>query len=133
MRDHAGLHRLGTDPDMGATQEVARTRPEDAAVADSPLTLAVDNDRDIFDPAREDHFIRRDGKVYASQYNSGLRILDGTDILSGDAPELAYFDTAPYSDGVSFNGAWSNYPFFESGSVVLSNIETGLFILKPTI
>lgn len=75
----------------------------------------------------------RDGKIFASQYNSGLRILDASDMASGEAPELAYFDTAPYSEGVSFNGAWSNYPFFESGSIVLSNIETGLFILKPTI
>lgn len=72
-------------------------------------------------------------KVFASQYNSGLRILDASDILSGDAPELAFFDTAPYSDGVSFNGAWSNYPYFASGNVVVSNIETGLFMLKPTV
>ena len=53
----------------------------------------------------------------------------------GTAPEAAYFDTADYCDdttagGVVFQGAWSVYPYFASGSIVLSNIETGLFMLK---
>lgn len=32
-----------------------------------------------------------------------------------------------------FSGAWNNYPFFESGVVVLSDIDRGLFLLKPTL
>lgn len=31
-----------------------------------------------------------------------------------------------------FNGAWSVYPFFDSGTVIVSGIEQGLFVLKPT-
>ena len=38
----------------------------------------------------------------------------------------------PSSDSASFNGAWSNYPYFESGNVIVSGIEQGLFVLRPT-
>ena len=29
-----------------------------------------------------------------------------------------------------FAGSWSNYPFFESGTIVVSSIKEGLFLLK---
>mmetsp|Transcript_5018 Transcript_5018/g.10095 ORF Transcript_5018/g.10095 Transcript_5018/m.10095 type:complete len:163 (-) Transcript_5018:55-543(-) len=31
-----------------------------------------------------------------------------------------------------FPGAWSNYPFFPSGVVIISGIEQGLFVVKRT-
>src|SRR6185369_9060973 len=39
----------------------------------------------------------------------------------------------PADDVPSFNGAWSNYPFFASGVVVVSGIEQGLFVLRPIL
>ncbi|HFE45923.1 MAG TPA: choice-of-anchor B family protein, partial [Nannocystis exedens] len=30
----------------------------------------------------------------------------------------------------TFNGAWGNYPYFESGIIVVSDIERGLFVLR---
>jgi len=44
--------------------------------------------------------------------------------------EVAYFDTYPADDGAQFNATWSNYPYFESGNIIVSDIEQGLFILK---
>ena len=32
----------------------------------------------------------------------------------------------------SFNGAWSNYPFFDSGIIVISDMARGLFVVRPT-
>jgi hypothetical protein len=32
-----------------------------------------------------------------------------------------------------FAGTWSNYPYFASGIVIVSNIEDGLYILKPDL
>ena len=32
-----------------------------------------------------------------------------------------------------FSGAWNNYPFFDSGVVVISDINRGLFLLKPNL
>ena len=71
--------------------------------------------------------------TYQSNYRAGLRILDITDIANGNLSEEAFFDVYPGSDSTSFNGAWSNYPFFDSGIVIVSGIEQGLFILRPNL
>ncbi len=56
-----------------------------------------------------------------------------TDPSTGSLEEVAFFDTHPENDGQSFSGAWSTYPFFESGVVLVSDISRGLFVLMPTI
>lgn len=33
----------------------------------------------------------------------------------------------------SFNGAWSNYPYFDSGIIIVSDMERGLFVLRATM
>src|SRR5690606_27088406 len=38
----------------------------------------------------------------------------------------------PETDAAQFNGAWSVYPYFASGTVVISGIEGGLFVVRPT-
>ena len=44
---------------------------------------------------------------------------------------MASFDTAPFADNVKgFAGSWSNYPYFESGVIVVSSQAEGVFILK---
>ncbi len=70
-------------------------------------------------------------RVYESNYTSGLRILDISDIASGIMEPLGYFDTYPSHDNPVFLGTWSNYPFFESGVVAVGDITGGLFLLKP--
>jgi choice-of-anchor B domain-containing protein len=67
---------------------------------------------------------------YLANYCSGLRILDSTQMADGRAPEVAYFDMVDYCDEVAFKGAWSNYPYFKSGTIIVSSIELGLFMLK---
>ena len=69
--------------------------------------------------------------AYESNYTAGLRILDISDPLN--PVEVGYFDTYPSSNATSFNGAWSSYPFFASGHVIINSIEDGLFIVKPDI
>ncbi len=70
---------------------------------------------------------------YQANYTSGLRILDLSDIAEGTLSEAAFFDTVPEDDRQVFEGAWSNYPFFESGIVVVSDVFGGLFILSPNL
>lgn len=67
---------------------------------------------------------------YQANYASGLRILDNNEIGNGNLEEVAYFDTYPNSNANVFNGAWSVYPFFESGTLIVSGIDEGLFILR---
>lgn len=66
--------------------------------------------------------------IFQANYRSGLRVFDGSDPLN--PVEIAYFDTFPGSDAPDFNGAWSVYPYFPSGTVIVSDIERGLFILE---
>jgi len=71
--------------------------------------------------------------VYQSNYTNGLIILDAKKVLDGNLRELAYFDTFQQADNVAFSGSWSNYPYFESGVVAISDINNGLFLVKPNI
>ena len=41
--------------------------------------------------------------------------------------------TAPYKEGPGFGGAWSNYPYFESGTVIVTSMQEGLFVLKKRV
>ena len=74
----------------------------------------------------------RGNLAYEANYCAGLRILDITDIETGDLKEVGYFDVAPDCNSPGFKGSWSNYPYFESGTIVVSSIERGLFVLKFT-
>jgi len=68
--------------------------------------------------------------TYQANYRSGLRVLDLSSVMEGVINEVAYFDVYPGSDLPLFNGAWSNYPFFKSGIVIVSGIEQGLFVVQ---
>ena len=46
--------------------------------------------------------------------------------------EIGYFDSFPPNNTANFNGAWNVYPFFESGPIIISDIEGGLFIVSPS-
>jgi len=65
--------------------------------------------------------------AYMSYYTSGLRVIDITDPTQPE--EVGYFDTNPIG-GAQFEGAWSAYPFSPSGLVFVSDMGTGLWILK---
>ena len=53
------------------------------------------------------------------------------DPSTGSMSEHGFFDTYPAEDDNGFSGAWSVYPFFDSGIVLVSDISRGLFILRP--
>ncbi|WP_148898873.1 choice-of-anchor B family protein [Fodinibius salinus] len=71
--------------------------------------------------------------TYQANYTAGLRILSLSNVGDGKLKEVAYFDTYPAGDGPNFDGAWSNYPFFESGLVIVSDVSNGLFVLDPKL
>jgi hypothetical protein len=70
--------------------------------------------------------------VYQANYRAGLRILGLSGVAEASLNEVAYFDIYPSNDAANFNGAWSTYPFFNSGTIIVSGIEQGLFVLKAT-
>ena len=72
----------------------------------------------------------RNGYVYEANYRSGLRVLCAED--PANPVEVGFYDTWPGTDATEFDGAWSCYPFFPSGTVIVSDINSGLFVLNVT-
>jgi choice-of-anchor B domain-containing protein len=72
-----------------------------------------------------------DGYVYQSNYSSGLRKYDVSNVAEGVIEEVGYFDVYPPNDDPGFGfGTWSNYPWFDSGVVAVHGYQ-GLWIVKP--
>jgi choice-of-anchor B domain-containing protein len=73
----------------------------------------------------------RGNLAYESNYRSGLRVLEIGDLSAGGLREIGFFDLYPADNAPEFNGAWSVYPFFQSGTVLMNGIEQGLFVVRP--
>jgi choice-of-anchor B domain-containing protein len=69
---------------------------------------------------------------YLANYTAGVRLLDISQIESKSITETGFFDTFPASDNTQFDGVWSIYPFFDSGKILVSDINRGLFIIKKS-
>lgn len=69
--------------------------------------------------------------VYLANYTSGLRVLRLNEIGNIDIEEVGFFDIIPANDDVQFAGSWNVYPYFESGTMILSNMYVGFYVLQP--
>ncbi|MEM7032795.1 MAG: choice-of-anchor B family protein [Chloroflexota bacterium] len=67
-------------------------------------------------------------RYYMSNYERGLTILDISD--PNDPQPVGLFDTFPSRDDDDFNGAWGVYPYLPSGTILVSDINRGLFLLR---
>jgi len=118
---------LGDELDEITYGDASRTIVFDFSDLDNPLFQM-----DYFSPTNAiDHngYVNGD-KYYLANYTAGIRIIDVSDISSGNMTEIGFFDTFPADDNTSFNGVWNVYPYFESGNIVISDIEGGLFIVR---
>ena len=124
---------LGDEADETDNPDVANTRTYlwDVGDLDGPV---LTGSHDSTTSAIDHNLYVKGGYTYQSNYYAGLRILDITDIANGNLSEVAFFDFNPGIDSASTEGGtWSNYPFFDSGIVMVSVIEQGLFILRPNL
>lgn len=80
---------------------------------------------DLEDPILANEFM---GFMYQANYRYGMHVLDISDPVH--PVEVGTFDTTPYLDGPGFSGAWSTYPFFESGTVIVTSKREGMFLLR---
>lgn len=67
---------------------------------------------------------------YLANYTAGVRIIDISEISDGIMNETGFFDTYPEDNSTTFKGAWNVFPYFESGNIVISDKEGGLFIIR---
>lgn len=80
------------------------------------------------------------GLLFQSNYTAGLQVFDQQPVVADDGSKslemVAEFDifpdcTSPIAcDGAVFAGTWSNYPYFESGTLAVTATEDGVFFLK---
>ncbi len=112
--------------ELSGTQPKTRTLVWDVQDLDDPVLLTEYQG----ETAASDHNLYVKGDLmYQSNYVSGLRIIDISD--AANPVEVAHFDTVPWGDDApGFAGSWSNYPFFESGNIIVSSMREGLFVLK---
>ncbi len=64
-----------------------------------------------------------------SYYTYGVAIFDVN--RKNNLVEVGNFDTSPNFSGDGFDGQWGVWPYLPSGNLICSDIETGLWILKP--
>jgi len=155
-----------TDENNNPLVDDVAPRPSKAPVIFFKMADVVDGNPDTnldfyckFPVDSKGHDMRvRGNKLYKSNYSSGLRVVDISDISeaalcpSADGNiihEIAYYDTEPrikgfessvvFSDkndglviqagGTNFVGAWGNYVGFE-GFIIVGDILNGLVVLK---
>jgi len=108
-----------------------RTRIWDVSNLESPVPIAP---IDFFDgrTLAIDHnqYVHGDC-TFQANYQAGLSI-NKFDPATPSFTEWGFFDIYPTGNAAEFNAAWSNYPYFDSGVVIISGIEQGLFVVKPT-
>ncbi len=109
----------------GQPLEGTRTLVWDIVDLDDPL-MVLEHFGETF--TIDHNLYVRDNLMYQSNYVSGLRVLDVSDPLN--PREVGYLDTVPWSEEVEFDGSWSNYPFFPSGTIVVSSGQEGVFFVR---
>lgn len=70
-----------------------------------------------------------DDWLIISYYSDGCIIVDAA--RPDNLIEVGNFDTF-LNTAVGFNGAWGAYPFFPSGTIIIGDIQAGLYVLGPT-
>lgn len=70
----------------------------------------------------------RDQLVFVSYYHDGLQVFD---ISHPDEPQLvAYYDTYAPDSHSGFAGAWGVHAALPSGLILISDVQSGLFVLE---
>jgi choice-of-anchor B domain-containing protein len=69
---------------------------------------------------------------FLANYSAGIRVIDIEAISNQTMNEIGYFDTYPSNDNASSNGVWNVYPYFESGNIIISDINTGFYIVRKS-
>ena len=69
---------------------------------------------------------------FLANYSAGLRVIDISEVQNKTIFEKGFFDTYPSDNNPKFNGVWSIYPFFESGVIAISDIDSGLFLVNAS-
>jgi len=68
--------------------------------------------------------------VYIPYYHDGLRVFDISD--PSNPVQTWEYDTYAPNSHASYKGAWGVYPYLSSGNIIVSDMQTGLYIIDLT-
>ena len=69
-----------------------------------------------------------DDLAIVAYYHDGVQVFDISDTSAIE--RIAYYDTYSNTTYSGYEGCWGVYPFLESGYIIASDIENGLFVLS---
>ena len=119
--DHRYFYMNDEGDEPQGLVEGTRTLVWDVTDLDDPILVT----EYIAETTATDHNLYIVGDLmYQSNYSAGFRVLDISD--PENPVEIGFFDTSPYQGGAS----WSNYPYFESGTIAVTGTGDGLFLLR---
>ncbi len=130
--DHTHFYANDEADETAGLTRGTRTLVFDITELDDPVLVA----QHITDSPATDHNLYVHGdRMYQSNYRSGLHIYDVSDPT--DLVKVGSFDTVPWGGNEGLGnlrtgalGSWSNYPFFDSGVIVVTSGLEGLFLLR---
>jgi hypothetical protein len=73
----------------------------------------------------------RDSLVIMSYYTAGMRVINISD--PENPIEVGGYDTYPANDDAAYDGAWSVYPFFPSGKIIIGDMATGMYVVEVNL
>ncbi len=68
--------------------------------------------------------------AYIPYYHDGLRVFDISD--PSNPVQTWEYDTYAPNSHASYKGAWGVYPYLSSGNIIVSDMQTGLYIIDVT-
>jgi choice-of-anchor B domain-containing protein len=109
-------------------------------IGSTPKSLKIWDIRDIQIPVKVAEFMNsvsivhnvfvKGNLAYVAWYADGLKVID---ISEPANPQLVgFYDTYPGNPLAQYVGAWGAYPYYPSGKVIVSDMQTGLYVLRYT-
>ena len=117
--DHRYFYMNDEGDEPQGLVEGTRTLVWDVSDLDDPVLI---NEYIANTPDTDHNLYIKDNLMYQSNYGAGLRILDITD--PRNLIEIGHFEPGPGST------SWSNYPYFNSGTLIVTSGSEGLMVLK---
>jgi choice-of-anchor B domain-containing protein len=72
--------------------------------------------------------IIKDNLLYIAYYHDGLRVFD---ISNPSNPiQVNSYDTYLPNNHISYRGAWGVYPYLNSGNILVSDMQSGLYVFE---
>ena len=125
--DHRYFYLDDELDELMGTASRTRTYIYDMAELDDPILVGSVDGANV---ATDHNLFVKGDRMYQANYQAGFRLLD---ISDPESPvEIGWFDTTPYEGNPpGFAGAWTAFPFFGSGTVVVTSMHEGVFLLRP--